>query len=138
MQWDITAQQTKMKTIDTLTMEELENKIYEFGKTIREARTYPMPTRINEEGQPEVYYSKEGKEHIVFNYSDDDELPYYSFCEFLREMGQIFGFEVEKIEFYEKGHMYIFTTLSSKRYHDLLRKYKEKYNEESEDEESDI
>lgn len=125
-----------MKTIDTLTMEELENKIYEFGKTIREARTYPMPTRINEKGQPEVYYSKEGKEPITFNYSDDDKLPYYSFCEFLREMGQIFGFEVEKIEFYEKEHMYIFTTLSAKRYHDLLEIYNKKCNEESANEEA--
>lgn len=119
-----------MKTIDTLTMEELENKIYEFGKTIKEARVWGWP------------YGFDVKDpHVVFHYEDNNDLPYYSFCEFLREMGQIFGFEVEKIEFRDREHMDILTTLSTKRYHDLLRKYRkynEKYNEESANERTDI
>ena len=116
---------TTMKTIDTLTMEELENKIYEFGKTIKEAHPWVFPFSINEENNI-----------MVFHYFDDDEFPYYSFCEFLREMGQIFGFEVEKIEFCDKEHMDIYTTLSAKRYYDLLRKHDEKCNEESANEEA--
>lgn len=108
-------------------MEELENKIYEFGKTIKEARAWVFPFEINEE-----------KYNMAFHYIDDDEFPYYSFCEFLREMGQIFGFKVEKIEFRDREHMDILTTLSDKRYYDLMRKYRKKCNEESGDERTDI
>ena len=110
-------------------MEELENKIYEFGKTIKEAPAWGwgIPTKFDIKDR-----------HVVFNFLDDDELPYYTFCEFLREMGQILGFKVEKIEFINENCMHIYTTLSEKIYCDLLEKYNEKYNEESEDEETDI